>query len=493
MRPKGLPSLGALLFVLLCLQRPLQSATLRANLWQPNGPVEALLLNGSTLYVAGSFTALTSPGGLSTVARANLAAIDWTSGAPLAWDPGVNGAVHAMALQGTKLYIGGSFSTAGGLSASNLASLNTGSNTGNAWAGANGAVHSLAVQGLSVFVGGDFSTVAGVTRSALAEVNGNSPTVTAFDAQLSGTAMSVRALALSGSLLYAGGSFSGAGAAPRQSIAAFSKTSGLLNAWNPSASFVSAPWVYSLFALNGSLWVGGDFSGAWGGGAANHLVALDLASATATWAPTGTDSAVLALVPDSAGRVHAGGQFANAGGSARVRYASYFQAVAALEPSFSADLNGGASEVRALLVNGSEMALGGQFTQVDGQSAKNLAIVTLPALGAVPTATSTVVVTSNASGAAVGAAYVYPQPGPCARLSVAVPFPSAGTARLRFMSVRGSVVGTAELSATGAGTRTASLDCGAWEPGLFWMECSLDLADGSQRKLPLARFIVQEP
>lgn len=526
------------------------AATLRP-VWQPNGPVNAMLLQGSTLYIAGSFSALSSPSGLSSVARANIAAIDWAAGTPTAWNPGVDGPVHALTSQGGSLYIGGSFANAGGAAHSNAASLNTGSNSANPWTvNTNGAVRAMAVTGLSVFLGGDFSLVNGVTRTALAGVDDAVGTLSAFDPALSGTSLTVRALSISGNLLYAGGAFSAAGVSPRASLAAFNKTNGALDPWSPSSALAANPWVLSSFVQGGLLWLGGDFSGTLGGATVNRVAAINLTTSATTWAPQGTDAPVLTLQSDGAGRVHLGGSFANADSVVRRLYASYFQSSPVLESAFSADLNTGGSELRALWFNGGEVAFGGAFSQVDGQNSNNLAIITLPALGPVPTVTSTrtptltvtpsatitstgtltpsstpsvtitltssstpvVTATPTATPTAImtfsmtptrtlvvtatpaapeGPPYIYPQPGPCAALKAAVYFPMAGTARLRFLSVRGTVLGAQDLQATTAGWQRIALDCEALKPGLVWMESQLDLIDGSQRNLPRARFIVQ--
>lgn len=545
LKDKGLPSLGALLFILWMASQA-SAATLRP-VWQPNGPVNALLLQGGTLYVAGSFSALSSPSGLSSVARANIAAIDWASGTPTAWDPGVNGPVFALTLQGSNLYIGGSFSSAGGAARGNAAALNTGGNTAYAWTvNTNGPVRALAVTGLSVYFGGDFSQVNGVTRTALAGADDSVGTLSAFDAALSGVSLSVRTLNISGNLLYAGGSFAAAGVSPRASLAAFNKTNGALDPWSPSSALATDPWILSSFIQAGALWIGGDFSGSLGGAAVNRLAAIDLTTGLSSWSPPGPDAPVLALQADAAGRVHAGGSFANADGFARQRYATYFQSAPALESAFSADLNAGGSELRALWASGSEVALGGVFTQVDAQNSANLAIVSLPALGSVPTVTSTrtpsptVTLSSTASatptpsgtitltptqtavltatptamptvvitfshtptqtppstpsmGPAEGQPYVYPQPGPCPALKAAVYFPQAGSATLRFLSVRGTLLANQTLQASAAGWKKVPLNCAGLEPGLVWMESHLDLSDGTQRSLPRARFIMQVP
>jgi hypothetical protein len=121
---------------------------------------------------------------------------------------------------------------------------------------------------------------------------------------------------------------------------------------------------------------------------------------------------------------------------------------------------------------------------------------------ATPTATPTAIITFSMTpthtpvvtatpAVKEGPPYIYPQPGPCVALKAAVYFPLAGSAHLRFLSVRGTVLGSQELQASAAGWQRVALDCESLKPGLVWMESRLDLIDGSQRSLPRARFIVQ--
>src|SRR5262245_22629030 len=49
--------------------------------WSTNGPVKAVLIVGNTVYAGGEFTTVRPSGGGATVARANLAAFDLTTGA----------------------------------------------------------------------------------------------------------------------------------------------------------------------------------------------------------------------------------------------------------------------------------------------------------------------------------------------------------------------------------------------------------------------------
>ena len=75
----------------------------------------ALATAGGVLYAGGEFTSVTPPGG-SSVARTYLAAFTTTTGQPTSFDPTLNGKVNALAVSpdGSTLYVAGSFTKVNG-------------------------------------------------------------------------------------------------------------------------------------------------------------------------------------------------------------------------------------------------------------------------------------------------------------------------------------------------------------------------------------------
>src|SRR5207237_6392188 len=80
------------------------------------------------------------------------------------WDdrfnpPGTNGIVYAIAVSGSDVYVGGNFTTAGGVSAHYIAKWNgsTWSALGNGMDGTNPYVYAIAISGSDVYVGGNFT------------------------------------------------------------------------------------------------------------------------------------------------------------------------------------------------------------------------------------------------------------------------------------------------------------------------------------------------
>lgn len=154
-----------------------------ASTYQTNGIVWALASVGNTVFVGGTFTSVRPGGaaaGVGEVPRANFAAFDATSGALLPCAPaftlGVAGAtVRALTASGdgSTLYVGGYFGTAGGVGVSNLAALNVSSCavSGSFHPGVAATVRAIATNaGSPVYFGGDFNSVSGQPRGLTAAV-----------------------------------------------------------------------------------------------------------------------------------------------------------------------------------------------------------------------------------------------------------------------------------------------------------------------------------
>ncbi|QKG53068.1 hypothetical protein [Hymenobacter sp. BRD67] len=186
-----------------------------------NGNVQVVAVSGTDVYVGGNFT---TAGGTAANYVAKWNGSTWSSlGTGSA--NGVGSSVSALAVRGTNVYVGGSFSTAGGLPANAVAmwdgttwnAMGTGVTTGNY----PGNVLALALDpnGVNVYAGGSFVTAGGSTANNVAQWDG-----TTWSALGSGMGSSVYTLAVSGSTLYAGGYFTTAGGTPANRIAQWDGT-----------------------------------------------------------------------------------------------------------------------------------------------------------------------------------------------------------------------------------------------------------------------------
>ena len=181
-----------------------------------SGAVYALAVSGSDVYVGGGFLYVCGDLCLIGNLRVNYVA-RWNGSAWFALGSGVNNNVHALAVNGSDVYVGGDFiqtcgnylCTSGNITVNGLARWNT-----NSWStlgsGVSGAVYALAVSGNNVYVGGQFTQVCGnylcssgnATVYNIALWDGN-----AWSALGVGVDSSVNAIALSGSDVYVGGFF----------------------------------------------------------------------------------------------------------------------------------------------------------------------------------------------------------------------------------------------------------------------------------------------
>ncbi len=167
------------------------------------------------------------------------------------------------------------------------------------------------------------------------------------------------------------------GQVTRQHLAAFSRTTGALLAWNPIAN----KEVYALAAsTDGStIYAGGLFSQV-GGKARAKAAAISASSgAVTTWAPT-LNNKVLAIAV-TASRIYLGGTFTTTNGVARAGIASV-TTTGALDTAFNPKPS---DRVRALAVStdGSRVFAGGDFLSVNGDTKQKHMVDLAAATGAV--------------------------------------------------------------------------------------------------------------
>jgi hypothetical protein len=131
-----------------------------------NEIVNSIDIVGNTVYAAGLFSLLSG-----NQPRANIAAIDATSGAILPWAPVSNGMVDKIRVSGNLAYVVGEFGNGvgGSVRLYRIAALDLSSNLATAWNPTfiNGAVYDIAISGPDLYVGGYYDTVANQPRPGL--------------------------------------------------------------------------------------------------------------------------------------------------------------------------------------------------------------------------------------------------------------------------------------------------------------------------------------
>lgn len=276
----------------------------------------------------------------------------------------VNGQVFTLALDHAgSLYVGGRFSFANGEQRNNLAKVTSGGSLVPFAAAPDGMVSAIAFLGEDVLIGGSFRTVSQQPRTGLAKLNADGSLNTGWTTVLSsnsagGQALVAAILATDGGVIV-GGLFDAANGQPRVGLVKLDGTGELISNWRNDL-----------------------------GGAGSNTRALTL--------ELGTDQSV-----------YVGGIFRSIGSQPRDNVARLRSngEVLAWSPTTN-------NSVQAILVRGSDVFLGGQFSLVNGLGRSGIAQVSAitgaatsfnPSVGGVPTLSRLGPTTLLAGGAFVRA------------------------------------------------------------------------------------------
>jgi len=334
---------------------------------QFNAGVNGLARLGTTLYVVGAFSMVNGQ------ARGGGAAFDLGTGALLPWNPqldvqpGVR-APSAVAVVGSTAFVGGNFTTASGTARQGLAAVDasTGALLGTPAPAlsANGNVSVFLTSGTTLYVGGGFSSIGGVARANLAAIDATTGNVLPFQADTTGQ---VRSFLLDGALLYVGGGFQNIGGLVRPGLGRADAVTGAVDGFRID---VANGGVVSLLKVGGTLYVGGFFTQVLG---EPRLSAAAITIATAAlqpWNP-GLAGGVNGLGLASTGEILAAGGVTHIAAVPRSGVAAIDFVSNELLP-FTITANG---NVRGIAASGNTLYLAGQFTLVNGQTRNGFAAV----------------------------------------------------------------------------------------------------------------------
>jgi hypothetical protein len=258
--------------------------------WMTNGQVYAIAQAGNVVYLGGKFTSIRAcppgtscPGNVVSVLR--VAAMDATTGEairtfkPQIGAKGDGSIVYALAVIGSKLFIGGKFTSVNGAPRLNLAAVDlvTGALDPDVDAqvgvDTSDKIRGMVASSDRVYVAGYFTTVDGLARKHLAafDVDGNLDGT--WKPRADGLTRSLL-MTCDGSSVIVGGDFrtaggSGATSQARATLAIFDAASGALDPWTPdNANIPNGVNAFDLAANCDRLFVG------YGG--SNALYGLDL-------------------------------------------------------------------------------------------------------------------------------------------------------------------------------------------------------------------------
>lgn len=211
----------------------------------PNQYVRELVPCGDTMYAVGTISAIGQK--WNTYSVGNAFSFSQTTGAVTSWRPQVNGQVNSIALSPdcSTAYLGGSFTTVNGSSATNIAAVDTttGALIGTFRHSANRMVETLQYTHGTLLVGGRFSKINGVARTLLASLDPTTGKVTDYaNLAFSGIYPKTVAQVYNSQLSHAGdrmlieGVFTSIDGSPRQQVAVLDlgSSAATLDAWTSS-------------------------------------------------------------------------------------------------------------------------------------------------------------------------------------------------------------------------------------------------------------------
>lgn len=292
-----------------------------ATTWNPNSDneVTCLLVSGSNVYAGGYFT------NIGGNARNYIARIPNSSNTSDSWNPNANNTVFALGISGTNVFVGGMFSSIGGVTTNALAVLDAGTNTnmGNSsWTASitittgTPDVRGLTVDGTTLYVGGTFASIGGSTKNNLASVNITSLSSFTLGSFSTTTGSQVNSVCVSGSNVYIGGTFAISDGSSRSYIASVNGSTGAVNSWNPNANNEVKD---ILISSNGNdAYVSGTFTSI-GGQSRNRLAKLSTSTgnADATWNPNANSGVEKMALNSTETTLFFYGLFTTIGGTSR--------------------------------------------------------------------------------------------------------------------------------------------------------------------------------
>lgn len=221
--------------------------------WKPriaSGEVYSMAVHGNSMIVGGTFTSVLESGGTSAVTAQRLVSLDLSTGT-VNWQGGLNNTVHAVAVKGDSVYVGGRFFVNGGVSRLAAYHATTGAML-NWYPKANDHVFDLVIHGDTVFIGGVFTQVTNVNRARLAMINA---VTAAVGGVVGSTNSTVNNLEIFDNQLYIGGAFFNVNGQTRKGVARLNLGDLSLSAWSPDLNSNAAECILKLG--NGNIVLGG--------------------------------------------------------------------------------------------------------------------------------------------------------------------------------------------------------------------------------------------
>ena len=343
--------------------------------------VDTLAVSGNDMYVGGGFTDVAGLPAADYIAHWD--GSQWLAvGSNGGGNGALNSAVLGLAVSGDDVYAVGSFTNAAGIpEADRVAHWNgtSWSALGSNGAG-NGALNDVAravsLSGGDIVVGGDFQNAAGVAEAdRVARWNGSSWSALGSNGAGNGALNNVvRALAINGANTYVGGSFTNAAGTPEADyLAKWDGSSWSALGSNGSGNGALNGVVRALALAGANLYAGGSFTNAAGLATADYVALWNGSS----WSSLGSNGAgngalnkTVRTIVVSGSNAYVGGEFVNAGGIGQADYVAWWNGLAwtalETEDSSAAALS---ATVNALAISADGVVAGGYFKDAAGVEA----------------------------------------------------------------------------------------------------------------------------
>ncbi len=359
--------------------------------FQVNGRVNALVRVGDRVYIGGDFTQLLGHNG-EIVPRQYLAAVDATTGQPVAWDPGADDVVLALAASpdGTTIYAGGQFKHVGTLTRTRIAAIDATTGAVRPWSPtATSLIRTISTLGNRVYVGGQFTTVAGqgganTARLRLAAFDATNGSLTTWNPSVNASPRDM--LVTPDGRVIVVGDFTTVGGSPSNFIASLDATTGALLPWS------GHPGDATQGIAQGP---GRVFVGVGTGAGGNQVVAFDITSGAQQWLAQGDGDVTDVAYMD--GVLYAGGHFDTIAGQPRARLAAFNPSSGALRADWTPSVNTTIAVV-AMIAGGSKLYVGGGFTVVSGVNQQRYAVFSGAPAANIPPVVDSVVIDQTSPG-----------------------------------------------------------------------------------------------
>jgi chitodextrinase len=345
--------------------------------WVPDGGVHAVAVAGPYLYLGGLFTSLKNASTGQVVTRTRLARITVSTGElDMTWAPTASDDIRALAVSedGTRLFLGGYFGSVSGVTRTRLAAVST-SGAGalvTSWvASANGTVRAMFVKSGLLYVAGVFTGLDGATRTyagAVTEATGGlDPNFRPAIGAYTFAAMP----SPDGATVLIGGEFLAVGGQARNYIASVDAVTGAVSGWNPAPGCGTSDPNNPCYVLD--LVPKGSSVYTAIAGPGGRVVAYNASTGAVRWKVYADGDVQTIAVDDKL--VYAGGHFdPDFGGTTRTMLAAVDQTTGVVDPAFAPVLHTAYPGVEDLATTPDFLVAAGDFTNASGTGQAKFAI-----------------------------------------------------------------------------------------------------------------------